>query len=315
MAAGDLITQDYQYEFNGLLLGCDTSYDVEELSGLFGYPSVRSSTENSFGQHGGTPGRHYLPSRSFTVTVNVHGVESDAVYANLKHELTSAFAPRSMPRILPETSIGGTNVGGEIPFIYQHPGVGERRRFLNCRPTDLDFPANRMYALKYPRVSIRLEATDPRHYEYTDNMATATLPTSGGGLDFPLTFPLNFGVGSSNAATLENSGNADAHWIAEITGPVINPRIEVTSLLDDTDIHFIQFSGLTLNAGEVLQLGSRYRTVLLDGQSRRSFVVPGSLWFTIPPFPDGLSLRYTSADPSATGSTVTFRWNNANWAH
>jgi hypothetical protein len=315
MAAGDLITQDYQYEYNSLLIGWNTDYDVEELAGLFGFPSVRSSTEDAFGMHGGTPGRHYLPSRVFTVSLNIHGITDDESFATLKYEITKAFGPRSLPRILPETSLGTAFVSGEIPFVYQHPGVGERRRFVNCRPIGMDFPANRRYALQYPHVDLRLEASDPRHYSYTTNIATANLPTPGGGLDFPLTFPLNFGVGSSNAATLENAGNADAHWVAEITGPVSNPRLEVTSNMDDTDIHFIQFSGLSLISGETLVLSSRYRSVLLGGQSRRSFVVPGSLWFTIPPYPNSLSLRYSSDDPSPTGSTATVTWNNAYWGH
>lgn len=316
MTAGELITTDYQYEYNGLLIGCDTEYDVEELSGLFGFPSVRSSTEDAFGMHGGVPGRHYATSRQFTVSLNIHGATSDDdVFSSLKYELTRAFAPRSLPRILPDTPLGDTFIGGEIPFVYQHPGIGERRRFINCRPIGMDIPANRMYALKYPHAEIRLEATDPRHYDYTFNVATAGLPTYGGGIDFPLTFPLNFGVGSSNAAALQNVGNAPAHWFADIAGPVTNPRIEVTSLVDDTDVHHIYFSGLTVNAGEVLELASRTRSVLLNGQSRRSFVVPGSLWFTIPPAPDGLSLKFLSDDSPTTSSTVTFRWNNAYWGH
>lgn len=314
MAAGDLITTDYQYEYHDILLGADTDYDVEQITGFKGYPSVRTSTEDAFGIHGGIPGRHYLPSRLFTIEFNIKGT-TDVNFATMEDDLVRALAPRTIPRILPNTSPADAIVSGEIPFVYQHPGSGDRKKFLTCRPVDLDIAVTRRYALLYPHVVARMEATDPRHYDLVTNIATATLPTPGGGLDFPLVFPLDFGVGSSNVATIENAGNADAHWTAIITGPVTNPRIESVSSLDDSKVHYIRFNGLSLIEGEALELGSRYRTAVLNGQSRRAFIEPGSLWFTIPPAPDELTIRYLSDDPTPTSSSVTFHWNNAYWGN
>ena len=58
MAAGDLVTADYMFEYNGLVIGAGTDYDLEGISGLNGF-SARSSSVERFGRHGGSGGRHY----------------------------------------------------------------------------------------------------------------------------------------------------------------------------------------------------------------------------------------------------------------
>lgn len=302
MAAGDLITQDYQYEYNDLLLGCDTPLDVEELSNFVGYPTVRSSIDDAFGRHGGVPGRHYLPSRLFTMTFNIMGTSDDDVYALLRYVTGTAFGVRSDP-------------ASEIPFVYQHPGI--TKRYINCRPVDLNWPVDRLYALAYPHISVRFEATDPRHYALEVKSTIASLPTSGGGLDFPLSFSgtggLDFGgAGISGSTTLANLGNAPANWHADITGPVTDPVIEMVS--DTTgEEHTLEIDGLTLGVGEVLTFNSKDRSVKVGTQSRRSFLTPQSIWTTLPPYPETLTVSYRSADVPSTTSTATFYWSDAVW--
>lgn len=298
--AGELIIADFQFQYDELLFGCDTLYDVEELSGFLGYPTVRSSTVDAFGMHGGVRGRHYVPARAFTVEMNVKGNDNDLAYANLRAELARAFKPRSDPH-------------DELPFVYQLPS--SIRRYINCRPTDVAMPLDIAFSNhKYPHITVRFECSDPRHYSLETNTEEASLPSSGGGLDFPLDFPLDFGVGTTSAVQLINNGDAPAHWIAEISGPVINPKIEAISA-EEAQVSVLQFSGLSLISGETLILSSRDRSALLGGQSRRSFLTATSRWFTIPPWPDLLTINYTSDDPSITTSTATFTWSNATWGY
>lgn len=297
--AGELVVEDYQFQYGELLFGCETSYDVEELSGFLGFPSVRSSTVDAFGMHGGTRGRHYVPARTFIVEMNIQGT-SDAGFAILRSDLASAFKPRSDPH-------------DELEFAYQMPS--SIRRFIKCRPIDLEIPLDIDFSNhKYPHVTVRFECSDPRHYDIETNTEIATLPAPGGGLDFPLVFPLNFGAGTTSSVQLTNSGDAPAHWTASITGPVINPRIEAVSDLGG-EICVLRFNGLSLSLGETLELNSRDRSVLLGGQSRRSFLTSDSRWFTIPEYPDSLTVNYTSDDPTATASTCTFTWSDATWGY
>jgi hypothetical protein len=298
--AGELIVTDYQFEYNDLLFGCDTQYDVEEISGFLGYPTLRSSTVDNFGMHGGSKGRHYAPARQFTVEMNIQGSENALAYSVLRSQLGIAFQPRSQPH-------------DELPFVYQVPP--NIKRFVSCRPTDFIMPMDTRYAnIKYPHVTLRFECSDPRHYDLETKTEIATLPSPGGGLDFPLQFPLDFGAGSSSVVQLLNNLDAPAHWVASISGPVSNPRIEAVSDIED-EVFFLEFSGLTLITGETLVLNSRDRSITLSGQSRRSLLIPGSRWFTIPPYPDSLTINYTSADYPITTSTVTFVWSDATWGN
>lgn len=297
MAAGDLIFTDYQYEYNGVLFGWETLMDVQELSNFIGYPTVRSSTEDAFGRHGGVPGRHYLPSRTFTMEFNIQGSEDDTEYAATRKLVTSALAPRSHPR-------------DQIEFVYQHPGSA--KRFVLARPTDLVINVDRMYALKYPHGTVRFEATDPRHYELETQLAMTGLPDTGGGISFPLVFPLNFGPGlGGGESVVANTGNAPAHWIAEISGPVTNPRLECTNSTGET--YFLEINGLSIGVGEKLVFNSKTKAVLLGTQSRRSFLTPQSSWFTLDPYPETCTLRFRSSDIPVTTSTLTFTWHNAYW--
>jgi hypothetical protein len=173
--AGELVVADYQYEYNGFLFGVDTFFDVESIDGLMGYSAVRSSTEDAFGMHGGVRGRHYATSRTFTVEMNIQGSDFDEIYMELRHQVSHAFAIRSHP-------------SNEIPFVYQVPFM--EKRFINCRPTGLNWPFDRRYALKYPHLTVRFECSDPRHYHHEAKTEIASLPSPGGGLDFPLQFPL-----------------------------------------------------------------------------------------------------------------------------
>jgi hypothetical protein len=297
---GELITADYQFEYNNFLFGCDTDYDVEELSGFLGYPGVRTSTVEAFGMHGGVRGRHYVPFRNFTLEMNIQGTEGAIFYEELRRELGRAFQPRSEP-------------GNELPFSYQISDTV--KRFISCRPIDLNIPFDRRYAnLKYPHVSVRFECSDPRHYDIETKTEIATLPFAGGGVDFPLNFPLNFEPGSSSTVQLTNSLDAPAHWLGFIAGPVTNPKIEAISN-DTGQVYYLHFSGLALNTGETLELNSRDRSVILGGQSRRTFLLPGSRWFTIPPYPDFLTINYTSSNVPQTTSTTTFIWSDATWGN
>ena len=298
--AGELVVSDFQFQYGDLLFGCDTLYDIEELSGFLGFPQVRSSTVDAFGMHGGTRGRHYVPARLFTVEMNIQGSDSDVGFAFLRAVLASAFQPRSDPN-------------DEQAFAYQLPS--SIRRYINCRPTDVDLPLDiRFSNHKYPHVTVRFECSDPRHYSLETSTEVATLPSPGGGLDFPMNFPLNFGAGTTSTVQLTNNGDAPAHWTASISGPVINPRIEAISTVGNVTFQ-LEFHGLSLIAGETLELNSRDRSVLLGGQSRRAFLSSDSRWFTIPPYPDSLTINYTSDDSTSTTSTCTFIWSDATWGY
>lgn len=297
MTAGDLITTDYQYEYNNILFGVDTPFDIMELGSFIGYPSLRSSTADAFGMHGGVKGRHYVPTRQFNIQMRVLGQAGYASIAELKRLVGIAFSPRSNP-------------DDELQFVYKFPDVP--LRYINCRPVDMSIPVDRNYSLNIPNIAVRFEAADPRHYDLATKTEIASLPTTGGGLDFPIDFPLDFGLGSTNSIVVINGGDAPAHWTAAISGPVQNPRIEATSHLSGQTLH-LAFQNMTIVEGETLELNSRDRSITLNGQPRRNALIPGSQWWAIPSFPDEMTIHYTSADDPITASTFSITWSDATW--
>lgn len=290
IAVGDLVTSNYQYEFNDLVIGAGTSFDITEISNFFGYPQVRRSLDDRFGAHGGVPGRQYVPTRDFVIECHIQA-NTDAEFAERRRALSLAFAPRSNP-------------ADQLQLVYSQPGV--LKRFVLCRPTAIDLPADRMYALKYPKAFIRFEATDPRHYSLSNNQATATPPEIEGGLTFPLTFPLTFGAGSTGDFVVTNTGTADAHWTGTLRGPCTNPVIT-----DVTRGFELRMEPFTLLSGQQLRFDTRSRTVLLGSQTQRTFLTATSRFFTLP-VGEPITIRYT-ATTFGTGSRFTMNHRNAFW--
>lgn len=288
--AGERIITDYQYEFNGLLVGVHTPYDIEEIEGLHDM-EVRSGTVEAFGRHGDIPGRHYAQSKSITFQGNFLA-ESDEHFAYLRQELARAFAP-----IVDQRS--------HLPLVYRHPG-GQLVR-INCRPTRRSVPINRGFALKYPRWIVRLEAADPFIYGNNEKVVTLTVPSSTDGMTHPLTFPLSFGSGSAGATSVRNAGNAPAPWEAFITGPAVNPTI-----LNDETGQRLQLQNTTITAHEALHFDSYRGTIFLNGTSDRSgSIVVGSEWWDFKPGDTGV--RFYS-DSATELTSLIIRWRDTYWS-
>jgi hypothetical protein len=293
MAAGDLITEDYQYEYKGLLLGAYTPFELQQMSGLTSLPNVRTGSVDRFGQHGGVPGRHYEAIRTVAATWDIFDGNDPEAFAARREELQEAFAVISDP----------TNVQ---PFVWKHPGREKRR--IYCRPVDRTTPLDREFSFLYGSVAVRLEATDPFVYSNDEKVASGITPgETTGGLSFPLTFPLVFGAGSSGgSASVHNGGTADAPWTATITGETPNPKI--THVESGA---FLEFTGLNIVAGDTLEIDAFNRTILYNGvASRRGFLTSASNWFWLQP---GSNTIQFSSGGITTGS-LTFRWRDTYWS-
>jgi hypothetical protein len=290
ISVGDLVTSDYRFEYNGLVIGANTPYDITEISGLFGYPQVRRSLDDRLGAHGGVPGRHYVQTRDFSIHCGILA-SSDVEFEQLRRDMFRAYAPRSSPR-------------DQLRFVFRMPGA--QNTFIMARPTAIDLTADRRYALNYPEVAVRFEATDPRHYSLAAATSTATPPQVEGGLTFPLTFPLTFGAGSTGDIVVLNTGTAPAHWTGVVRGPCTNPVVT-----DVTRGFELRMQPFTLLAGQQLRFDTRERSVLLGTQTQRNFLTATSKFFTLPPG-QPITIRYT-ATTLGEGSRFIMTHRNASW--
>jgi hypothetical protein len=300
MAIGDLVTQPYQFEYSGFVMGTDTNTEVMNIKGLIGYGALRNGTVTRFGNHGGVGGKHYMDARQFIVQFDAVPASEDE-YGILRQQWMTAFRPRTLPQ-------------DEEPFVFWLPGASPGKLQIEARPIDYNFDIDRDFALFHPQPSVRFEATDPFHYtvqEYTQQIALSADTT---GLVFPLVFPLDFGAATSNEAGLINGGSASATWTAVIAGLIEGPRIEVSGGEGQT----LNLPNLTVPAGETLEINERRRSFLLNGeQNVRQFLTKASRWFKLDPIsptnPTGNTTVRFAANGASSGATITFTWRWAYW--
>lgn len=287
MAVGDLVTADWECEFNGLAFGGDSAYSITNISGLMDLPVVTSGDSRRLLRHGTHAGTDFLADRSITVALEVYG-ETDAIQAANVQALLAAFVPGAEEQAL----------------VMQLPGVADGNKFLLwCRPRRRNAAVNREWFYRIPIITLELLATDPRLYAAAESTQTILLPSASGGMEFNEVPNITFGtVGVGGEQTLNNAGTFTSSPVFKITGPVVDPRlVNVTS--GDT----WHWEG-TVPSGSYLTVDMENRTVLLNGTaSRYSGLTSTSVFWALAP--GDSSVQYRAA--AYTASTAVASWRSA----
>ena len=276
------LSLDYQLEYNGLVFGSGTSFELVQANGLDDLPDVRVSDTPRPSDHGLFPGNDYAGGRVVEVELEVTGASDAAFRANV-----DALGAAT---ILRQT---------ELPLSFRLPGTGNGRR-IYARPRRRTLPVDRGYLFHFGKAVIQFVATDPRVYADTETVLNTAAATSGGGRTYNRTYALVYAAGGSGGTLLaNNSGNFPTRPALTISGPCNTPRIE-----NVTTGEFIACN-LTVASGDMLVIDMGAHTVLLNGTaSRYSTLVGGSTFWDLEPGAN--SLKFTSADSMGT-LQVAFR--------
>lgn len=289
MAAGDLVTAEWQIEYNGVLLGDGTPYSLVQVQGLLDVPEVRTSDRTRLRRHGLQAGDDFLGGRTITVTVEVYSATASAFAADMETLLTGLSPAQS---------------AGELPLVFRIPGVaGGGKRRVDARLRRREVPIDLQYLYQVPLVTLEFLATSPLLEDFTEASGISTLPSAGGGLVFPAVAPFTFGaVSTGGTITATNEGNFPASPSFRIDGPVVNPRLEnLTS-------GKVLSMNITLAAGEYLLIDAEARTILLGGTSSRySTLAVGSEWWDLEPGTSSVTFRASTS----TAATLTMTWRSA----
>lgn len=278
------VTVDYQMEYNGLLVGADTPYDIPEIRP--DEPGVSSGDVKVARVHGLHPGDDFLGGRS--PSFEVHIVDPDhAVRAPLIDAFKAAFRMGE----------------DESPLTFQIPslaGGGVRR--IGCRVRGAPYVIDLQHLYSTTRISVLLSATDPRIYDETQSIDTVSLPTAGGGLNFPITFPITFGaVSTGGTITANNAGTFDTPVVFRIDGPCTNPVID--NVTADKELALT----LVVASGDYVEIDTAAKTVLLNGTASRYSALTTSEWFDLAPGDNQLDFRAVTA----TAATLKATWRSA----
>jgi len=287
MAVGDLITSDWELEYNGLLMGGDTAYSLSTVSGLLDLPDIKSGDQGRLRRHGLHAGDDFLGGRAVTVEFEVYG-EDDAAFEAAMESLLDATVP----------------AGPEIGLAFQLPGVADGTKALvYARPRKRSVNMDTSYLYKLPTVTVEFFAVDPRIYSSQESSSAVAVATTSGGLEFDASPDLTFGTtGEGGTFNAENAGHFPAGITFRIDGPCSNPRI-VNQTLDKT----IEID-MTLAAGEYILVDTADRTVLLGGTaSRYSTLTADSEWFDLGSGDNDIKFRASTS----SGATMTATWRSA----
>ncbi len=130
----------------------------------------------------------------------------------------------------------------------------------------------------YAEFEIPLKAKDPRKYGSYTPMSTG-LPTTGGGIAFPIVFPIDFGTpGATGRIATFNDGDAETYTQLEVTGGLAGGFSAVCTELG-REIRFER----QIPLGSTVAVDLRTGQAFIDGQSPVSGFFTRREWWTNPP--------------------------------
>lgn len=181
--------------------------------------------------------------------------------------------------------------------------VSERGRVRNLQAQRQDDVQITYLTDTIARYSIQVVAKDP--LKYGDLISASTvLPSSTGGLTFPVTFPITFtGVSNTGVIRLVNDGNSQAPVWLRVDGPVPAGGWTVTHVGKKQSLSFA--TSLALATGEFVTVDMERREVLAQGQSARAGYVTSRGWFSLDPGINDIAFSATNYSSTALLTAAT----------
>lgn len=284
MAVGDLVTEDWGFEYRGLAFGgSGTMLIAPGMTGLWDTPEVNTSDQRRFRRHGLHPGDDYLGSREVIIPIEIDGANTGAWQTNLD-SLKLAFA------VDPESTLV------EDQLVFQVPGVaGGGKRFIYARPRGLTAPIDQAWFYQLPVASARFVATSPFIYNIAATAATTTVSGASVGRAWPITWPFTWGTLTAATFAATNNGTARAEWTATFRGPLAG----VISLTHTTQSKTVALT-IDLAVTDSLVVDSDTRTAILNGTTNVYPAITTAQWFTLAPGANPLSFRATTGSGSVS---------------
>lgn len=165
------VTENGQWELDGLLVGRRTRYPVDGVTGL-GVPDMRTQDTPMAGIDGGYAGEDLLEPREVELTIGIDGDDgtSDG-YGTLISTLAAKLRPRS----------------SDMVATFRRNGATRR---LYCRPRGVELPWDDDYHTGVAQARVRLYSADPRVYAETQSSqalsGNGTITTLGNMATYPI---------------------------------------------------------------------------------------------------------------------------------
>jgi phage-related protein len=239
-----------------------------------GFPAIRENVEDRPGQSGQYDYTSLYSARTITMSLKI--LETDTAPAAVtRRQLRAWLAPSKSPQL-----------------VWQF--VNDVEMYADLTASDLSNTLNkRAFITGTTDAVLSYKVASGRFLSTT--VQDIFIPYSGvsTGRTYPLTYPRTYPAATGvNTANVLNSGTENTYPIVRLFGPMSSPKIanETTGL-------YLEFAGLTINAGDYIEINLAERTVQLNGQAgansnRRGSMTTRQWWYLAPGYN---SLRYSGS--------------------
>jgi len=254
-------------------------WNLMEFEGWTGSPASTLELSQRARGHGATSSDPYLTARNMTLGGRVSNPDPQKLNASLD-DLNAAV------------TLDG--------FVLT---VAETARIRHCQAARNGEVLTPKVNNKVATFSIQIAAEDP--LKYGDLVTgTALLPSSTGGLVYPITYPATYtGVSNDGIVRLVNTGNTQAPVWLRIDGPIPAGGWTVTHIGKKQSLTFT--SSLALTAGEFVTVDMEAREILAQGQAARAGYVTSRGWFSLDPGPNDIAFSAQNYSPTAQLTVTT----------
>lgn len=286
MAVGDLLVQDYQYEFNGVVLGAGTPFTVEKVSGLLGQAQRRVKDIDLENAHGSIPGQILYSPRIIAMDIRASTQFSGQTVGDLLDLLSRAFdSPPLRTSTTPDQ------------FVIRRPS--RTNRFFYARGTKLDIDSDFNAARGLITASAEILCSDPLCYELA--LSTQTVSHDIGVASGGMVVAISPGIIRDGIAP-----------IVYINGACTNPRI--TNYADNSRQLKLD---VVLAANQICRVNMKtFEVAIQTGGGSNPWVESYSIVRDDSQFwklmPGNNAIIYVRTG-SAAASSVKVDWNNT-WA-
>jgi len=288
----------YSFAFNDFIFGGGSSpFQILSVEGLEDLPPLRVQDDNRGYSDGMFTGRDFLSGRNLLITIQITGNSNSSMTENVSL-LQEALKPQQQGTGVLQFQIPGSNL--------QRVNARVRRRSLRIDP---EFTYGRSIAI------YEFFAPDPRRYDDTLQSTDLVLGSTSAGRTYnrvytvtatpggnPNATGMSFGGGASSPNLIANNGWITTYPTFTITGPAINPIITNVTTGAQLKIDY------TLATTDTLILDTDFRTVNLNGTSRRAILNNNSTWFGAEP---GTSYYTFTATGTTASTTCVVQWRSA----
>jgi hypothetical protein len=272
---------DTAVTWRGITIGGGGDFHVEEITGWDDLPDITSYDQARSRGHGDHTGSQYARARIVTVSGSI----------------ASPTARNTLARAL----IAGSPVETDLLEDLSIQTFGQVLT-AGARLIRRSLPVGENYAAGVVPFALQWKCPDPLRYGAPQPPISTGLPTSTGGLVYPLTYGLTYGTaGNPGQVALTNPGTADAAIVFTVTGG-LSSGFEVSAAGQRITYPY------EVPAGQTLVIDTAAGSALVEGTADRRGYLTNSDWMQVPAG-GSLTVQFTSLggayDPAATLTAST----------